>query len=272
MFDFIQGDKFQTVATYTYAPPVRAFGDYCKLPNTLNVGSLKEGDIVYTHTFYAKQLFELLRGVTKKIVLITHNADTHVDESFYPIPDCITKWYTQNVAVVNPIIESLPIGLENDRWFPEVRKKEKMDAVFNTPKGECRNLVYMNHSIATCPAKRTKVTELLTGKPWVTVENGVDFDTYLNGVYNHRFVICPEGNGIDTHRTWECLYMGTIPIEKKNINNQYYTDLPIVFVDDWEEVTEERLSKENRFADRVTNWNFHKLLFKYWRNKILNTL
>ncbi len=270
MLDFIQGDKFMAIANYTYAPSVRAFGDYCKLPNTLRVDQLKDGDMVYAHAFYAKQLFELLRGVTKKIVLITHNGDTRVDESFYPIPDCIIKWYAQNVAVVNPIIESIPIGLENDRWFPEVRKKEKMEAMWILPK-EKKNLVYMNYAINTNPSQRTKPYELLKDKPWVTTNmgaNGVGFDEYLNNIYNHRFMICPEGNGIDTHRTWECLYVGTIPIEKRNINNQFYTDLPIVFIDDWEEVTEERLSKENRFKGRDTNWNFHKLLFKYWRNKI----
>ena len=79
--------------------------------------------------------------------------------------------------------------------------------------------------------------------------------------------MCPEGNGIDTHRTWECLYMNTIPIEKININNQYYTDLPICFVNRWKEITEEFLEKEYIRINSI-KWNMNKLSFEYWRNKI----
>jgi hypothetical protein len=62
--------------------------------------------------------------------------------------------------------------------------------------------------------------------------------------------------------------MGTIPIEKKNINNQFYTDLPILFVNDWEEVTESLLQDE---YERIIHmeWNFEMLNFSYWKDKIL---
>ena len=63
--------------------------------------------------------------------------------------------------------------------------------------------------------------------------NGDNFDGYLDNIYNHRFVLCPEGNGIDTHRLWECLYMGTIPIVKANKNVRFYEDLPILMVNEW---------------------------------------
>ena len=37
--------------------------------------------------------------------------------------------------------------------------------------------------------------------------------------------------------------MGSIPIELRNLNNRFYIDLPICFVDDWKEVTESFLKK-----------------------------
>ena len=52
-----------------------------------------------------------------------------------------------------------------------------------------------------------------------------------------------------------------------NINNQFYTDLPICFVDDWSEVTEKFLFDEfKRMAD--VKWNLQKLNFDYWKNLI----
>ena len=33
---------------------------------------------------------------------------------------------------------------------------------------------------------------------------------------NYSFELCPEGNGMDTHRFYEALFLNTIPIVKKN--------------------------------------------------------
>ena len=80
-------------------------------------------------------------------------------------------------------------------------------------------------------------------------------------------MICPEGHGIDTHRTWETLYLNSIPIEIRNINNSFYEDLPICLVDSWEEITEDFLNKEyNRINEK--KYNLEKLDFNYWLKKI----
>ncbi|MHA1309193.1 MAG: hypothetical protein ACTSQN_18140, partial [Candidatus Heimdallarchaeota archaeon] len=151
----------------------------------------------------------------------------------------------------------------------KIRKKEKMLARLEKPKKH-KNLAYMNHSIKTNPAERKDLYQMFKDKPWVTIDhggNGHRFDEYIDNVYNHKFVFCPEGNGMDTHRTWETLYMGTIPIEKRNVNNQFYTNLPICFVDDWKQVTKTFLEKEYARIKSVA-WNMEKLEFKYWKDKI----
>lgn len=270
--DLITGDKFKTVADFLYAPEKKHSGAYDNLQNTLDLSKLGNINIVYTHTFYVKQLFQLIASLSQKFIVITHNADTNINESF-KMPDNILKWYSQNVGIIDPRITSIPIGLENDRWFPELKKKQKMINLLRQPK-RYRNLVYMNYNINTNSSKRLSPYMLLENKSWVTTEMGVNgegFDQYLYGVYNHRFVICPEGNGMDTHRTWESLYMNSIPIEKKNINNQFYTDLPICFVNDWDEIKEEFLQEE-LVRINTTEWNLDKLRFKYWKDKIKNNL
>jgi hypothetical protein len=222
--------------------------------------------IFYCHTHELDNFFWNLPK--EPFVLITHNSDDCVDSSF-TIPDNLIHWFAQNVNIVHEKIESLPIGLENLKWFP--KKRGVMIGLLQKPR-TCKNLVYMNHNINTNPAKRNPPYYALENKPWVTVErgqNGTRFDDYISNVYSHPFVICPEGHGIDTVRTWECLYMGSIPIEKRNINNQFYTDLPILFVDSWEEINQSMLIDE---YDRIIHaqWNMDKLNFGYWKNKILS--
>ena len=285
--DWIQGEKFKELADVTYSPKLKADDDYDDLPSTIDWAELKNNTIIYTHTIYASQLFEILKHFDKKFILITHSCDCSIDKGKiiktingvvssvqdYIIPDNLLKWYGKNVNVTDPRIESIPIGLENNRWFPSLKKIDNMLKKLSQPK-RIKNLVYMNININTNPEERSSVYMLLKNKPWVTAgqgRNGRDFDKYLDNVYNHNFVICPQGNGIDTHRTWEALYMNSIPIEKRNINNQFYTDLPICFVDKWEDITEEFLKKELTRISFI-EWDLRKLTFDYWKNKIYGNI
>jgi hypothetical protein len=141
-----------------------------------------------------------------------------------------------------------------------------------------RNLVYMNFNIANNYAKRQPAYDALKDKPWVTVDmhpKEYDFNNYIDNIYNHKFVVCPEGNGIDTHRIWECLYMGAIPLVCDNINRNFYYELPMIAVSSWERVTEDWCEHAyNDYKDlRGRNeWNMNALTFDYWKNKILSTL
>lgn len=268
--DWIQGEKFIKLADFIYSPKYKLPDDYDRLYNTFNLFNLKNINIVYTHTFYVKQLFQIIAELDKKFIIITHNSVINIDKSFI-ITENVIKWYSKNVNVNNFKIESIPLGLENNRWFIQIHKKEKMIELLNQPK-KIKNLVYMNHNIKTNPDKRKELYQIFKRKSWVTIDhgsNGYKFDKYIDNVYNHKFVICPEGNGMDTVRTWECLYMETIPIEKRNINNQFYTDLPICFVDDWKEITEDFLENEYIRIKQFI-WNMKKLSFEYWKNKILS--
>jgi hypothetical protein len=271
---WIQGNQFKKLTKWHYAPARiytgnkyrddlnnLPFGDYRYLMNTLDVSKLQDGDIIYTHGFYAEQLFE--KPIKQRYVLVTHNADTNIEIA---PPENVIRWFAQNVNIVHPRIQSIPIGLENDFWLKD--KKAKMVRKLQQHRNY-KALVYVNHNVRTNP-ERQKPYDILRGKSWATINNGSNgqgFDNYLDNIFNHPFVVCPAGNGIDTHRTWECLYMKTIPIEKRNINNQFYTDLPILFVDDWEEITQRLLHDTfMRFTDM--KWNLEKLTFEYWENEI----
>jgi hypothetical protein len=197
--NFIQGNRFKDLADFTFAPVNNIpKTDYCYLANTLDKRLLKDGDIIYTHSFYAKKLFDYLPK-DKKVYVITHNSDLNID---FPPPDKVLMWYTQNVNIKHERVRSIPIGLENNNWYPE--KKTKLFERLKDPK-VYRNMLYVNHNTKTNPG-REKLYNLFDGKLWATSErgvNGYNIDNYLDNVYNHPFVICPEGNGMDTHRTWE---------------------------------------------------------------------
>jgi hypothetical protein len=267
MLDFVQGEKFMWIADYQYAPTKRHKDDYCHLVNTLDFSLLKDGDIIYTHIFYVKQLFSILQYMKVKVIIVTHNADENAD--VIP-PDNVICWYSSNVTIEHPRVKSLPLALENNKWFKKVRKLDIMETRLRKPIGH-KSLVYLNCNTANNPRERLPIYQMFEGKPWVTTgrgKNGGDFVSYLENICNHKYVFCPRGSNMDCHRRWESLHMGTIPIVRKDSNNwSYGNDLPILFINDWKEVTKELLIDKYPMFINGT-WNMKKLTFEYWKNKI----
>lgn len=184
------------------------------------------------------------------------------------------KWYAVNKEADSPNLYALPIGITNNcDDHPEYRiygNTSIMHEVANMPR-TIENRVYLNFSIHTYPVERGFVYNMFKDKPWVTV--GVSEPTlesrkkYLIGIRNHDFMLCPRGNGIDTYRLWETLYMGGIPIVKRNFALLEFEDLPICWINTWDDVTPEFLDKEKKRIESST-WNLEKLKISYWKNKI----
>jgi hypothetical protein len=89
-----------------------------------------------------------------------------------------------------------------------------------------------------------------------------------------KFIIAPRGCSIDSYRLWDAIYFGCIPIVVKYEGYNQFEDLPILFIDKWEdysELTEEYL---NHIWDKfsVMDFNYEKLKFSYWENEITSTI
>ena len=81
-------------------------------------------------------------------------------------------------------------------------------------------------------------------QPFCYTAGRKNWDAYLNDMAQSKFVLSPEGAGIDSHRTWEALLMGCYPIVLSSTLNPLYEDLPVVVVSNWNEITEEFLKKK----------------------------
>ena len=83
------------------------------------------------------------------------------------------------------------------------------------------------------------------------------------------FVLCPEGAGVDTHRIWEAILLGCIPILKKNGISNLFSKLPIIIVNNWNEININYLKDE---YEKIINkkFDFSSLFLKYWKLKFAN--
>ena len=99
---------------------------------------------------------------------------------------------------------------------------------------------------------------------WITCYSSSDVNEYYRVLSEARFVLCPRGVGIDTHRVYETLLLGSYPIVKSSPLDWIYRDLPVLLVDDWKEVTISLLEETYRRFQTMT-FHYSKLYMKYWK-------
>lgn len=197
-----------------------------------------------------------------------------IGHSDYPVVDEISNKFTK-VFCINKYNSSentygLPLGITNDCDDSTLHRvygnKEIILEVYNESI-EKENLSYINFNISNYLTERQFIFDKFKNENWVkkgSIENSIDGRRqFLRDIKSSKFVFCPRGNGIDTHRVWETLYMGSIPIVKYEKTHHLFTDLPILFIKDWDIIDDSFLNE--KYLEIVEkDWNMNKLKISYW--------
>ena len=271
--DRIVSERFYSACDFVVLKP----GDtFLSAPGKVLVGYCKTDCVTW---FFNK----CAQNLETKYVLITHESDHPITETiFLQKPRNITKWYGQNIDYFHPILESIPIGSHISTW---IGTKEDADITHHpdfsiiSETGEEKKhtkLAYLDFGVWTNLAHRKKVYNFFKDKKWITRKScDINLSEYKNSrnyistqeqcqnIYDHKFVICPMGNGVDCGRNWLTLYLGSIPVIPWHKNIEFYRDLPIVIYQNLEEVTEDFLNKK---YDEITSkdYNLDKAKVSYW--------
>jgi hypothetical protein len=118
---------------------------------------------------------------------------------------------------------------------------------------------------------RGDIKGFFRGQDWATVAGHLEYRNYLEAIKNHKFVLCPSGNGIESARNWETLYMRRVPVFKRHpYLEEMFKDFPALFVEDFGEVTEELLEKHEHLYQQALEMDMEKLDLDYWFKKAIS--
>lgn len=212
-------------------------------------------------------------------VLITHNSDHSTSMANFDIErNKNIIWFSTNVDIEHERIIPIPIGLENPWWHPSL---QKIDNILKIEQMQAEKMFLCSAAFNTnTHPSRVEVYNYFKNKPWCKIRNSINgqyFMEYLITLACSKFAICPRGNGIDTHRLWECLYAGTIPIVEDCINVRPFAKiLPIIVVKSFEEVTQELLEELWKIGGcgmpLLKHMYWDKLDMNHWIRKIKNVI
>ena len=224
---------------------------------------------IFCKTDYVDRLFAAMSDYKGECVLVTHDSDFPITERLWvKKPEQIKLWYAINTEIKESALIPIPLGCENKRTPGYSGNMMVLDRVIS--RNELKKyLVLINFNARTCVAEREPILDLFKDVGWTHfVGYGLPFEDCLNTIKASRFVFCPRGNGQCTHRMWESLYLGSIPIVKRSVHMEGFEgSLPILVVDRWRDVTHELLDRTwEDYSHR--EWNMDKASFPYWRKRI----
>ena len=172
--------------------------------------------------------------------LIVGDSDFPLDESVLSeLKPYFVELYCVNYRekIIGPI-KNLPLGIESQRYRSagQIRDFKKLPS-YEPLKRPHGILVAWNDD--TFINERKMARELLRVSPLVyEFAHRVPARLIHRMMRRSKLVACPRGNGIDTHRFWESLYLGALPVILKGNRLSSQADWPCLEIDSWQEVND----------------------------------
>jgi hypothetical protein len=257
---------------------------------------VKNGDLIWMRATYLPQFVEeALPLIHARFTLVTGDEDWSIPSDFDRANELLEDprlvcWFAQNLDSTrdHPKLHPLPIGLDFHsvancgiwgEWpaSPELQEAQLRNVIARSKPNRDRLLrvhadFHLNKHHHSHPWEtRNEIHRKLRGNPDIGFQR---FFLRRRRLWwekaRHAFVLSPHGNGLDCHRTWESLVLGCIVIVKRSPLDPLYEGLPVVIVEDWDEITTDNLRlwhQQHRDAfDRPEVQE--KLTNRYWTERM----
>lgn len=212
------------------------------------------GDKVFMKHSDIPKFIEYAKLLPVKVDAVIHNSDESFTHETYEL----IKPFVQNVYAVNcvtPLATILPLGFRDHQYTSH----HIMNSIADEPDVPRSILCLVNFLISTNIEARQKAFNTFKDQQFCTVQDYINYDfgkslshslpetmekrvEFYRTLKKTKFAICPPGTGIDTHRVYECIFFGVIPIVISSPLDSLYRKLPVWIVSDWNEITEDTLN------------------------------
>ncbi len=253
---YISGDTFRNYSKYIF--------DEVK---TFNPKDVKKNDVVFVNSELIDLYFKIKNPkIENKYILISHNSDKSLTKEDLNLKnENVIHWFAQNLEVESTDNYSLiPIGIENKRWL-----RYGLNRRFKI-KNTKTKFILSSFNEFNNYEERTKVLKLVNKNYFIDNLKFKDASSYFNGVSKYKFVLCPAGNGPDTHRIWESLLLKCFPILELNsfTSNLKKIGVPGIYLNSWNDLIKYTKDDLNKEYDNLSNESLDFLYFDYWKKEI----
>jgi hypothetical protein len=228
--------------------------------------SVRCGDVIFSHAGHADSFFANHHAKIKHpYVFITHASDLSFSaDSVQQLvvgmgggQRNLEQWFALNFVTQKPppsYVSWIPLGLQGpgwapDEWYPNfpatsafgvpiLRQKLSRFLDGNLSRDQLLLVAFTN---GNNPGERDAAQQAAASMNFYKKE--VSKSSWAAAVQDHLFVLAPAGNGVDTHRIWETILNGAVPIVRTNDYDHWLSCLPYVRLNSWSDLSEALLNK-----------------------------
>ena len=260
---FVSGDTFRALADAVWEQENRR----------LEVEDIRHGSIIFCESELLPELkSRILNKVTVPFALILGNSDFNHGKELEDLiaQTSVTTVWAQNMTCEVNRVKPIPIGLENawrsnhgkiSRFKDSVAEDRvwRIFAAFNI--GTNLNARSIAANVAVRASNTDRLTQLSPAQ-------------HCESLKKYAFLLSPEGNGLDTHRTWEAMYIGCVPIVSRSFMSEAFAELglPLWVVDSYDEILDyDEKALQAKYFEITHGSLRERLYFKYWRDQIFES-
>ena len=163
-------------------------------------------------------------------------------------------------------VEGLQKSIDDNTFAPETLNPLQLRAVNKLIKSK----VLKSKPLDEIYKERTKADISAKKSPIVNIKRFDKPSEYFNEVSKYKFVLCPSGNGVDTHRLWESQILNSLPIllNSNFSSNLKNLRLPALYLDSWDELISFSKTDLDKIYEEKINNNNHLIYLDYWKKII----
>lgn len=272
-----------------FSKDLRSSSKFFILDN-INKNLFDDLNIFYVGSDALEDFVSQIKNHNKKFLLITGDSDRTITKNLKVYKTLnknknLLNWYSQNCINPNKKIRQIPIGLDyisqfhnshnlglkinNDSLLPLKYEKKILEIVKKAPKFHSRSeLIFCNYQFSLGSKDRIECLNLVNKNLCFFLKKKIPHLENFREQTKFKFVLAPIGEGIDTHRIWESIVFGNIPIVKSSPLDNLYKNFPVLIVKSWKDLNYKKLIY---IAKRFNNKSYYyeKLLIDYWKVRIL---
>lgn len=195
-------------------------------------------------------------GPRKKFVIACQNADTEFNSYWLErLRPYALHIYTINCVIEDPMVTTVPIGFGD--WSLDIIPSIRCESPRTIE-------ILAGFLVKTNLKARQPCLESMIKDPRARTDLTLTKQVYYERLCISKYVVCPEGQGHDTHRVYESIYFGAIPILlKPSVLAHLYKDMPIVWVDSWDSIQldwETHKKQLDEWVEKNTGWHSRLLV------------
>ena len=228
---------------------------------------IKSNTIIFCQTDVVEHFFSLINNLNEleNIILVTHQSDKKITKKLFKLkPNSISKWFSTNVCYSHHDLIPIPIGVNNSYYEMHPSSKDIVKA-YAKLENEKTDKVYVNFNINTKQFHRFHTLRTVSKNDNFFIQKRkLKKDEYLRELSQFKYTLCPWGNGYDTHRVWESIYLGSVPIVKFHKLYKPIKSIPSITIKSFKNLD------FNNFKVNLNEIENEKIYFSYWSHLISN--